>query len=229
MLSLCREQERDLTRAGAGRLDEKPASGRPHATSRKRLSVLGIELFVRDGFENTSIDQIADAAGISRRTFFSYFESKADVVWGDFDDAVDRLHLSLQSSAPDLSLMDAIRMAVVEFNTFPTSELAQHRRRMTLILTVPALTARSTLRYTQWRQAIEAFASSRLGLPAGHLLPRAIGHCALGAALSAYEQWLLNEGDTLEELLDEAFQALARGFSYETLEMRSTIQQMRGL
>ena len=67
--------------------------GRQPSTSVAELSHIGLALFIRNGFEATTVDDIAEAAGIGRRTFFRYFASKNDLPWGDFD----RLIASMQS------------------------------------------------------------------------------------------------------------------------------------
>ena len=59
--------------------------GRRPATTKDRISEVGLTLFASRGFDDTSIDDIADAAGIARRTFFRYFPSKNALPWGDFD------------------------------------------------------------------------------------------------------------------------------------------------
>lgn len=168
----------------------RSTSGRPPATSTDELCQIAIELFVSQGFDATSIDDIAAAAGIGRRTFFRYFETKADAVWGDFDSAIVGLRASLDSSPTSEPMMDALRLAVVAFNHLPEDQVQQHRQRMQLILRVPALISRSSLRYAQWRAAIEEFSARRLELPVDHLIPRSIGYTALGAALAAHEQWI---------------------------------------
>ncbi|BDZ52122.1 hypothetical protein GCM10025867_43630 [Frondihabitans sucicola] len=64
---------------------DAPRIGRQPATSNAQLSHLGLQLFIERGFDATTIDDIASAAGIGRRTFFRYFSSKNDLPWGDFD------------------------------------------------------------------------------------------------------------------------------------------------
>ena len=193
--------------------DVRSTTGRPPVTSTDQLCQIAIELFVSQGFEATSIDDITSTAGIGRRTFFRYFETKADAVWGDFDSAIVGLRASLDSSPASEPMMDALRNAVVAFNYLPQDQVQQHRQRMQLILGVPALISRSSLRYAQWRAAIEEFAARRLGLPLDHLIPRSIGHTALGAALAAHEQWLQDESSDLGTLLNSAFLALSQGFA----------------
>jgi hypothetical protein len=95
--------------------------------------------------------------------------------------------------------------AVVRFNDLPPEAVPAHRRRMALILHVPALQAHSTLRYADWRGVVARFAARRLDQPAEAALPQLIGHLALGSAVAAYEQWLADETSDLPSLLTGAF------------------------
>ncbi|MGW6898956.1 mycofactocin system transcriptional regulator [Streptomyces sp. NPDC054919] len=188
-------------------------TGRPNVTSREQLERLAFELFARDGFEATTIDDIAAAAGIARRTFFRYHASKNDLVWGDFDRQLERLGDLLAACPQTQPMMDALRETVVSFNRFDFREVPWHRRRMELILRVPTLQADSTLRFTAWRTLVSEFVAHRTGRPSGALLPRQVGHAVLATAVAAYEQWLEEEDCQLTELLDAAMRELSSGFS----------------
>jgi TetR/AcrR family transcriptional regulator, regulator of mycofactocin system len=187
-------------------------AGRRPVTSRAELERAAFDLFDRQGFERTTIDDIALAAGIGRRTFFRYFPSKNDVPWGDFEAELDRMRVRLKDSPARMPLMDAIRVAVVDFNRIAPGQVPLHRRRMELILRTPALQAHSTLRYAAWREVIAEFAGERLNQPPNALAPRTIGYVALGVAVAAYEQWLESEGSELSDLLDRAMRELAAAF-----------------
>src|SRR5690606_1455584 len=189
---------------------EPARAGRRRSTSRAALERIALELFDRDGFEHTTVDDIAAAAGIGRRTFFRYYASKNDAVWGEFD--LEALRARLELHGPQTPMMDAIRAAVLEFNRVEGEEALRHRRRMELILRVPPLRAHSPLRAAEWRSAVEGFAARRTGEPAGSLLPRTIASAVLGACIAGYEQWLADEGADLQELLDRALRELAAGF-----------------
>jgi TetR/AcrR family transcriptional regulator, regulator of mycofactocin system len=183
-------------------------SGRPAATSRDRLEQVALQLFAERGFDATTVDDVAQAAGIGRRTFFRYFASKNDVVWGDFDSGLQEFRTALAAVDPAVPLLDALRGAVLDFNRLDPGGEQGHRARMALILEVPALQAHSTLRYAAWREVVAEFAAARLGVPADALLPQLVGHLCLGAALAAYEQWLRRPGADLQQLLDDALRAL---------------------
>jgi mycofactocin system transcriptional regulator len=193
--------------------DAVRTGGRKRITSPIELEHIAFELFAERGFERTTIDDIATAAGIGRRTFFRYFPSKNDLAWGSFDDELVHMHARFRASPPELPLMDALRKVVVDFNRIPADETGWHRRRMSLILNVPALQAHSTLRYADWRRVVAEFAASRLGVPADSLMPQAISHAALGVAVAAYEQWLADPDAELTPLLDVALRELGSGFA----------------
>lgn len=189
--------------------------GRRRSTTQAELSHIGLELFHDRGFEQTTVDDIATAAGIGRRTFFRYFPSKNDLPWGEFGVQLDRLRDFLNNVPSAVPLMEAVRIAVIEFNRLPSSEIPWHRRRMWLLLRVPALQAHSMLRYAEWRNTIAEFVSERLGVLQQDHAPQAVAWAVLGVALSAYEQWLLDEGTDLTELLDTALRMLGTGFDLE--------------
>lgn len=184
--------------------------GRVPATTRGELSRITLELFLERGFENTTMSDIAEAVGISRRTLFRYFDSKNDLPWGDFDAILEGLRDGLRASDPEAPLVDCLREAIVDFNRFPDEDIRLHRGRMELLFNVPTLAAHSTLRYAAWRRVIADFVAERLGEEPESLIPRSVGWATLGVCMSAYEQWLANPEASLTVLLDSAFQNMSR-------------------
>lgn len=190
---------------------EPPAAvrGRPPSTTRGAIADVAIELFVRDGFASTTVDAVARAAGIRRRTVFRYFPSKNDLVWGEFSLHLDRFRLALEATPRDLPVMACVRAAVLEFNDWGADEDVL-RARMTLITTVPALQAHSTLRYAEWRRVVAGFAAARLGVDPDDHGPETVGHIALGIALAAYRCWVVDGGELLA-LIDRGFALASAG------------------
>ena len=178
--------------------------GRRPATSRTSIVTVALDLFSRHGYEDTSVDQIAEAASISRRTLFRYFPGKAAIAWGEFDDQIDEMRRYLARVPATTPLREALADALVAFNTFPDSETEVHRGRMRLLLTVDELRAHSALMYADWRRAVAEFVARRLGASVDDLVPAATAHAALGIALSAYRVWVDEPGadqTRLHELL----------------------------
>lgn len=168
--------------------------GRRPATSRTSIVTVALDLFSRHGYEDTSVDQIAEAASISRRTLFRYFPGKAAIAWGEFDDQIDEMRRYLARVPATTPLREALADALVAFNTFPDSETEVHRGRMRLLLTVDELRAHSALMYADWRRAMAEFVAGRLGASVDDLVPAATAHAALGIALSAYRVWVDEPG-----------------------------------
>nr|WP_093417353.1 mycofactocin system transcriptional regulator [Saccharopolyspora flava] len=183
--------------------------GRRKVTTAAELEQVAFDLFDEQGFERTTVSDIAAAAGIARRTFFHYFPSKNDIPWGDFDSGLDRMRAEFRALPEDLPLMEAVRHCLVEFNRVPAEQVPDHRRRMRLILGVPALQAHSTLRFEAWREVVAEFVGHRLGRPSTALTPQTIAHATLGVALSAYQHWLDHPEQELSDLLGTAMRELA--------------------
>jgi mycofactocin system transcriptional regulator len=188
------------------------ATGRRPSTSRAELERVALDLFTSRGFDETTVEDIATAAGIGRRTFFRYYASKNDAVWGDFDAELEKLRRWFAECSPDIGLMDAVHHAVLTFNRLDRDQVPWHRRRMALILNTPALQAHSTPMYARWRAVIAEFAARRVGAAPEDMVPQLIAYAALGAAVAAYEQWLRDSEAELEPLLDLAMAELSRGF-----------------
>ncbi|MFB7885125.1 TetR family transcriptional regulator [Microbacterium sp. NPDC056057] len=67
-------------------MSTEPRAGRPKASSRETIAEAACELFLEQGYEQTSIVDIARRAGVSRSSFFNYFSSKSDVLWAGLDE-----------------------------------------------------------------------------------------------------------------------------------------------
>jgi TetR/AcrR family transcriptional regulator, regulator of mycofactocin system len=186
--------------------------GRPPTTTHAEIERVALDLFAERGFEATTVDEIAAAAGVGRRTLFRYFESKNDIAWGDFDWVMARLREALDEGA-DAPLMEALRHGVVESNRYPPKEEPGLRTRMTLITGSAALQAHSALRYAEWRGVVATWAAGRRGEAPDDFVPRVIAYAALGSAMASFERWVASEDEDLLELLDAAFVALAAGFA----------------
>lgn len=110
----------------------------PISPARTRTVDAAFHLFDERGFDSTTVDQIAERAGISRSTFFRMFASKEDVIFPDHDEMHARIRARLAAAGPDagfLAVAEATRMVLDHF--LDEGELARSRYRLTR--TVPAL------------------------------------------------------------------------------------------
>jgi TetR/AcrR family transcriptional regulator, regulator of mycofactocin system len=191
--------------------------GRPPSTSRRELQRIALRLFDAHGFDNTTIEQIAAEAGVSERTFFRYFTTKASVLWAEFESEVLAIRDALADVPESVPMMDAIRTAVVAANHYRAEDVPEMRMRMALIATEPALSFGAAEHYAHWEQAVSDFAARRLGLPAESLYPLAVGRTVLAACRAAYDRWSDRADSDLPAYLDAALSALAAGFAPASL------------
>ena len=182
--------------------------GRPSATDHAAIERAAFELFEAQGFDDTTMEQIADAVGVGRRTLFRYFPSKNDIPWGQFDESLRHLREQFDAVPDDVPLAEAVHRCVIAFNDFDEATVPQHRIRMRLILSTPALQAHSALRYESWRAVISDFVGRRLDIPADSAVPRLVGHVSLALAVASYERWLAHPELQLTDVLQESMSDL---------------------
>ena len=184
----------------------------PPESTRARVERAALDLFTLRGFENVTSDEVADSAGISRRTFFRYYATKADAVWGDFADHVARLEALLAATDPGRPVLATVCAAYVEVNDYPDADLPLLRERMRLILTEPALLAHSNLRFAEIDRVVARHVAGRTGASPADLVPRLVAAGTRAAATTAYEAWLADDRSSLTDLLHRAFEEMAAGF-----------------
>jgi mycofactocin system transcriptional regulator len=187
--------------------------GRPPATSARDLELVALRLFADQGYDATTVEQIAAEAGVSRRTFFRHFDTKADVLWHDFDGEVRALQAAFAAVEAELTVMAAIREVVVSVNHYRAADVPELRNRIHLIATIPALQASSAPHYDAWERAVSDYAAQRLRLDPTDLVPLAIGRCTLAACRAAFDEWVTRADRDLTVYLDEALRALGSGFA----------------
>lgn len=185
-------------------------AGRRPTTSKDHITNVAIEMFAERGFEAVSVDDIAAAAGIGRRTLFHYYPSKNAIPWGDFDTHVHNMHDFLQSLRPEADLVESLRTALLDFNKFDDSEIARHRARMRIILETEELQAYSMTMYAGWRAVIADFVASRCGAQPTDLRPQTVAWTMLGVAMSAYEVWLADDTLSLASTIATAFEVASQ-------------------
>ncbi|SDY33003.1 transcriptional regulator, TetR family [Modestobacter sp. DSM 44400] len=184
----------------------------PRGETRLRIERAALDLFTSEGFDEVTTDAVADAAGISRRTFFRYFATKADAVWGDFTAHVNRLEVLLAAAGDHQPVLTSICRAYVEVNDYATDDLPMLRQRLRLIFTEPALQAHSQVRYAAVDRAVADHVARRTGASAGALVPRLVATSTRAAATTAFEVWLADGRLPLAWALHDAFDELAAGF-----------------
>jgi AcrR family transcriptional regulator len=129
-------------------------------TARDRLAQAAFDLFNERGYEQTTIDDIAERAGLGRATFFRHYRSKEDVIFPDHDRLLERVRDRLRSTGHDTALAascDAVRLVLLHY--LDEGELA--RRRYALTSTVPALRDREIVSVARYQRLFREYIAER--------------------------------------------------------------------
>jgi AcrR family transcriptional regulator len=178
---------------------------------REQIADVALVMFDEQGFDETTVDQIAAAVGISSRSFFRYFPSKEDVVLGDPMLYGEPVRQRLAQSLRSLPTWEALRAgfeAVVQ-STEANPEWALRATRV--MIRTSSLRARNTEKHLAWMTALVPLVADALTGPEEdrEYHARAITLCAITCLdLSSAELVHRNGAVTTRALLDEAFQLL---------------------
>jgi AcrR family transcriptional regulator len=175
---------------------------RQRADTKAEIAAAAFRLVLAQGFEATTIDQIVDVVGISRRTFFHYFPTKEDVVLGDLEALGAHLKIALEARPAGESAWTALGEAL---KTLQGDMPAATRLALAEIYAAtPSLRARHLEKHLRWQALLAPAIERRLGLapsPGGD--PRALA--LIAAALScldvAVEAWRVSGGKADAEAL----------------------------
>ncbi len=171
-------------------------------------------LFSEQGFEATTVDQIAAAAGMSRRTFFRYFTGKDELVLERLVEAGERIAAALRQRPATEQVWTSLREAFDEV-VRQQEEYAERARRVQLMLrTEPAVRASVAEWRRRWQELLVPPVAERLPRRHGGRGPDLRADALVAAALSclevAQETWADHPGSRLSTLLDQAMAAVGR-------------------
>jgi AcrR family transcriptional regulator len=168
-----------------------------------------LRLFAQQGFEATTVEQIAEAAEISPSTFFRYFKTKEDVVAEDRYD--EMIVAAIEATPPEVGPFETLRRALVgSIEQIDAAEFEQILLRMRLTFTVPSLRARSLSNLMSSADALAPPLARRLGREPDDFDLRAFVTGMMAAAGSAVIAWSESGGTrNLAEVTDKALAALA--------------------
>jgi len=181
---------------------------------RAEISNAAMALFMEHGFEETTVEQVAAAVGMSGRSVFRYFATKEDIVVGAIEQVGHDLAAALRSRPSGEPAWEALRRAFDEPLRALENDGGIALARSTLLATTPSLRAAQQQKHAQWNDLLAPALTGRLTGPETSREYRA--HAMVAAALAcldtAVDQWTKSEGrQSLEELLDTAIAAVTGG------------------
>ena len=170
-----------------------------------------IELFSRDGYEETTVDAIVEAAGCSRRTFYRYFGFKEDVLFYDVEDVLDHLMRAL-----DRRLEEGVPVWTATSESLIESHFAEDRpvQRMQLWLSEPALRARYMEHVAAAERTIVGCLTRHNGTTPGHDdLAEIIAVAAVGAYRTSIATHPAGSDQKLKKHLRSLLAVLSEGLA----------------
>jgi AcrR family transcriptional regulator len=178
---------------------------------RAEISAAALKLFSERGFDAVTIEQIAEAAGISRRSFFRLVAAKEDVVLGDLEALGETVRSALEARPPEESAWVALRAAFTSLrgpDYSAEADLAVAR----IYADAPSLLARHLEKHYRWQELLAPDIERRLGIepgPTSDPRARAVIAAALACLDAAIDAWRESGGrKDVEQLYDEAVAAV---------------------
>ena len=182
---------------------------RKKARTRAAIRQHALRLFREQGYQATTVEQIAVAAEVSPSTFFRYFATKEDVVLRD--DVDTRLLAALSRQPPYLAPVRAIRAAAKDaLESFSADEMAQLRETTELTLAVPEVRARAMDELVRAIEAIAGAIAERVGRPTADLPVRALSGAVVGVITSVIMPWSDSDSNSA---IDEMFARIDEGLA----------------
>lgn len=177
---------------------------------RNAIADHALELFDTHGFDATTVEDIAAAAGISARSFFRYFPAKEDAVIPDPAAPGLLMRDALAACPADQAPWQAMRTALQPVVDLSEADPAHTLRAMRVIINTASLRARNLEKHILWTEMATPLMATRLGNPPDlNLQAQALITAALGCLDVALAGWVARDGEgSLGELLDLAFSSL---------------------
>ncbi|MEV6103961.1 TetR family transcriptional regulator [Streptomyces sp. NPDC051940] len=186
---------------------------------RRELAAAAMELFATKGYEATTVDEIAAAAGVARRTFFRHFRSKEEAIFPDHDDTLERVNAVLDAAPPHENPLDTICRGIKEVMRMYAASPAVSVERYRLTREVPTLREREIASVSRYERLFTRYLLGHFDEGAHHdgdddpLLAEVAASAVVTAHNHVLRRWLRagGKGD-VEGQLDHAFDVVRETF-----------------
>lgn len=175
---------------------------------REALSESAKKLFLEHGFEAVTVEQIAQAAGVSRRTFFRYYESKEDVIVEHLDRDEELFLIELASRPADEPPLLAIRNALIPAIEYGLQE-PEIVRESTRLLRETSILRRAVMeRRNRFEERVAAVMTQRLNTTTEDTTPILLAFLTRALSDTVFNAWYDHETADITGLLDDLLQRL---------------------
>jgi AcrR family transcriptional regulator len=203
-------------------MDAAPAAtrapGRPPATTSRDIFRTVLALSIERGFAAITLDDLADALGVSRSTILRYFRTKNDIVFYRFDERVEAFRSTLRDTPGDLPVLDSVAHAM-QARHLEQKDDPEFQQSMMLIMTEPTLQAQRAHRVAQIQDVFAEHVADRLQVDRHEFVPHAVAHIATGLIVMAAERWA-RYGDDPAASIARAFALIRSSASGDSALLR---------
>ena len=185
---------------------------RKKAQTREAIVAAALELFERKGYDATTIEEIAEAADVSPRTFFRYFDSKVDVVMGEKDESGD-FGDQLSDRPPEEGPVEATRQVLRSTLGAIVAADPMFVRQMRVMIGTPSLQAMAREHFNEHNEEMVVDFAARMGVAKDDLRAHIVASAVGNAIWTVVSRWVAEDGstDTLLTMLDDACHLLSTG------------------
>jgi AcrR family transcriptional regulator len=188
--------------------------------ARERLETAALDLFAENGYEETTVAQIADRAGLNRATFFRHFADKREVLFGGEDKLASLFADGIRAAAPEATLTECLQAAFAAAGAVMTpQQRAKAARRVRVVAANTEVQERGLLKHARIAGSVSAALRER---GADDLTARLGAEVAMLAFSVAVERWMKSDDEPFAFHADAALsdlQVRAAG-----LDSRSALQ-----
>ena len=183
---------------------------RKKARTKLAIQEHAVRLFRDQGYAQTTIEQIAEAAEVSPSTVFRYFPTKEDLVTTDEIDPL--VYAAFEAQPPELTLVQAWRAAIAAtYSRLSEAEVETEKDRAVLFLSVPELWGSSLRNITKNTEALVEISARRTGRDPSDPELRTVIGAIFGALLLAAFAWVRDPQGDILSVIDDAFAQLEKG------------------
>lgn len=193
---------------GSGTTDPSPGlRERKKEQKRERLKQAAYDLFVERGFDDVTVDEIAERAEVSKSTLFRYFDTKEDLLLVDARMHRDALLDALAERPSDEAVLTSLRAALQSLAADYQADRRRAVQRNRIIAESPALAARSLERQAAWEDGLaEAILPRLAGEPDAEVRAAVLAAAAMAVVRVATRRWIAADDDS--QMIDHVLGAL---------------------
>ncbi|OII38563.1 hypothetical protein BIU98_12930 [Curtobacterium sp. MMLR14_010] len=178
--------------------------GRPRTIAPQHIAAVALELFTDRDFDAVSMDDVAAAAGVSRRSVFRLFPSKGSLVWGGFGEFTERVAAALGGLPADVDGDTAVCSALVTASAFPPDDQDVTRRRLLVIDRNPSLASEGAAQHSALTQVLREAIADRDGLDHADLHATVRAAARAAEATAALTWWARDGAESPEAVVERA-------------------------